>query len=77
MHRSAAERSVVLKGKLGDLLAAFHADVQLYHHATGSYRGRRGEITLPEELSRIVTGRIRVRHPPKAPGAAPAEEYST
>jgi kumamolisin len=56
VHRSAAERSVVLKGKLGDLLAAFHADVQIYHHATGSYRGRRGEITLPEDLSGIVTG---------------------
>lgn len=56
VHRSAAERSVVLKGKLGDLLAAFHADVQMYHHAMGTYRGRRGEITLPEELSSIVTG---------------------
>src|ERR1700730_4044713 len=56
VHRSAAERSVVLKGKLGDLLAAFHADVQIYHHATGTYRGRRGEIMLPEELSKIVTG---------------------
>ncbi len=55
-HRSAAERSVVLKGKLGDLLAAFHADVQIYHHVTGTYRGRTGEITLPEELSKIVTG---------------------
>lgn len=39
VHRSAAERSVVLKGKLGDLLAAFHADVQMYHHAMGTYRG--------------------------------------
>jgi len=56
VNRSAAERSVVLKGKLGDLLAAFHADVQIYSHANGSYRGRRGEITLPEELSDIVTG---------------------
>ncbi len=56
VHRSAAERSVVLKGKLGDLLAAFHADVQIYHHATGTYRGRKGEITLPTELSKIVTG---------------------
>jgi kumamolisin len=56
VHRSAAERSVVLKGKLGDLLAAFHADVQSYHHATGTYRGRRGEITLPEGLSKVVTG---------------------
>jgi kumamolisin len=56
VHRSAAERSVVLKGKLGDLLAAFHANVQMYHHAMGTYRGRTGEITLPEELSKIVTG---------------------
>jgi kumamolisin len=56
VHRSAAERSVVLKGKLGDLLAAFHADVRIYHHATGTYRGRMGEITLPEEVSDVVTG---------------------
>jgi kumamolisin len=56
VHRNAAERSLVLNGKLGDLLAAFHADVQMYHHAAGVYRGRRGEITLPEELSGIVTG---------------------
>ncbi|MBV8900950.1 MAG: S8/S53 family peptidase [Verrucomicrobia bacterium] len=56
VHRNAAERSVVLKGKLGDLLGAFHADVQIYHHATGTYRGRKGEITVPEELGKIVTG---------------------
>src|SRR3984957_20166119 len=56
VHRSAAERSLVLKGKLGDLLAAFHADVQIYHPATGTYRGRTGEITVPEELSKIITG---------------------
>jgi kumamolisin len=56
VYRSAAERCVVVKGTLGDLLAAFHADVQLYHHASGTYRGRRGEIKLPEELSGIVTG---------------------
>lgn len=56
VHRSAAQRSVVLKGTLGNLLGAFHADLQIYHHATGSYRGRKGEITLPQELSGIVTG---------------------
>jgi kumamolisin len=55
-HRSAAERSITLEGRLGDLLAAFHADVQIYHHATGTYRGRKGEITVPQELSPIVTG---------------------
>jgi kumamolisin len=56
VHRSALERSIVLKGKLGDLLAAFPADVQMYHHARGTYRGRRGEIAVPQELSGIVTG---------------------
>src|SRR3954451_8515525 len=29
MHRNAAERSVVLRGKLGDLLAAFPANVKI------------------------------------------------
>jgi kumamolisin len=56
VHRSALERSIVLKGKLGDLLAAFPANVQMYHHAGGTYRGRQGEIVVPQELSGIVTG---------------------
>jgi len=55
-HRSAAERCVELRGRLGDVLAGFHADVQMYHHAKGTYRGRRGEIALPVSLSAIVTG---------------------
>jgi kumamolisin len=56
VHRSAAQRSMTLQGSLGDLLALFRADVQIYHHSSGSYRGRRGEISIPEELSKIVTG---------------------
>jgi kumamolisin len=56
VHRSAAERSIVLKGKLSDLLAAFPANVQMYHHATGTYRGRQGEIQIPQVLAGIVTG---------------------
>ena len=56
VHRSAAERSIVLKGKLSDLLAAFHADVQIYHHSTGTYRGRKGEIAIPQDLDKVVTG---------------------
>jgi len=56
VHRSAAERSVVIEGTLGALLAAFPADVRLYHHASGTYRGRRGPISVPEELNGIVTG---------------------
>jgi hypothetical protein len=30
--------------------------MQIYHNARGTYRGRKGQITLPEELSPIVTG---------------------
>jgi len=56
VHRSSAERSIVLKGRLGDLLGAFHADVQIYHHASGTYRGRKGEIAIPDSLSGVVTG---------------------
>ncbi len=56
VHRSAAERSIVLRGKMSDLLNAFPADVQMYHHSTGTYRGRKGEISIPENLENIVTG---------------------
>lgn len=71
VRRSAGERSVVVKGPLRDLIAAFHADVGLYHHSTGAYRGRRGELEVPRELGDIVTGvfgfdtrlRHRTRHP--------------
>jgi kumamolisin len=56
VHRSGDERSVILKGKLGDLVAAFRADVQMYHHAAGTYRGRTGDLMVPQELHGIVTG---------------------
>jgi kumamolisin len=55
-HRSAAERTLVLSGTLGDVLNAFHADVHLFHHASGDYRGRQGEIYIPSELAGIITG---------------------
>jgi kumamolisin len=56
VHRNASERSIVLAGSLRDLLAAFPADLKLYHHSTGPYRGRQGEILIPKELDGIVTG---------------------
>jgi len=56
VHRSTAERSIVLQGRLGDLLDAFPADLGMYHHAVGTYRGRRGEIQIPQQLDQIVTG---------------------
>jgi kumamolisin len=56
VHRSAAARTIELRGKLADLRAAFHADVGMYHHSTGTYRGRQGEIAVPQELQPIITG---------------------
>ncbi len=55
-RRNSAERSVVLTGKLGDLLNAFQADVHIFHHSTGTYRGRKGEILVPRELAQKITG---------------------
>ena len=52
VHRSAADRSVVLKGRLGDLLSAFHADLAVYHHATGTYRGQQGGNIASEGIER-------------------------
>ena len=91
-HRSASERTVVLTGKLGDLLSAFHANVQIYHHALGTYRGRRGEIGVPPVLASIVTGvfgfdtRPKLRSPrrngstvhdgPGGPNGMPATEFA-
>lgn len=54
--RSQRQRRIVLTGKLRDLLSAFRADVRLFHHPSGSYRGRHGEIYVPKKLSGIITG---------------------
>jgi kumamolisin len=56
VHRSAAARTIELRGKLADLQAAFHADVGMYHHSTGTYRGRQGDIAVPQELQPVITG---------------------
>ena len=56
VRRSAPARTIELRGKLADLRAAFHADVGMYHHSTGTYRGRQGEITVPQDLQPIITG---------------------
>ncbi|KAG0216269.1 hypothetical protein BGX28_004635 [Mortierella sp. GBA30] len=65
VYGSAAERSIVLKGRLGDLLNAFPADLRMYLHWKGSYRGRQGEILIPKQLEKIVTGIFGFDTPPK------------
>ncbi|KAF8919091.1 hypothetical protein BGZ58_004737, partial [Dissophora ornata] len=56
LRRSAAERSIVLKGTLGNLLDAFPAEVVMCGHSTGTYRARRGEIYVPLGLDNIIIG---------------------
>jgi kumamolisin len=76
VRRSAVERAVVVKGPLRELIAAFHAELGMYHHSTGGYRGRRGEIEVPRELHGIVTGVFgfdtRLRHRTHHPGGGRA-----
>ncbi|HTS88757.1 MAG TPA: S53 family serine peptidase [Gemmatimonadales bacterium] len=55
-RRSPAERLLVVTGKLSDVLNAFPADVHMFHHASGTYRGRQGEILIPKALEGIITG---------------------
>ena len=55
-HRNAAERSLVLTGKLKDLMNAFRADLHMFHHSRGTYRGRQGEILIPKQFEGKITG---------------------
>jgi kumamolisin len=55
-YRSAPERTITLTGRLGNHLRAFHADLHMFHHAQGSYRGRRGDIYVPREFADLITG---------------------
>ncbi|KAF8914701.1 hypothetical protein BGZ58_005682, partial [Dissophora ornata] len=56
VRRSEAERSIVLKGTLGDLLDTFPADVKMCDHCTGTYRAQQGEIYIPQHLNDVIIG---------------------
>jgi kumamolisin len=56
VRRSAAQRTLVLRGTLGDSIKAFPANLHMYHHSEGSYRGRSGEILIPKELRESISG---------------------
>ena len=92
-QRDSASRSIVLSGTLGDLMGAFQTDLQMYHHASGTYRGRQGDIGVPPALASVITGvfgfdtRPRRRSPRRMKAAAvsgpaqnngvPATAYAT
>ncbi|HYK90843.1 MAG TPA: S53 family peptidase [Acidobacteriota bacterium] len=49
-------RTVKLSGRLADLITAFRPNLKLYRLGARVFRGRRGPITVPQELGGIVVG---------------------
>lgn len=54
VQESAARRVVVLSGTVAQFNQAFGVDLQRYEHPGGSYRGRTGAVSLPDELKGAV-----------------------
>jgi kumamolisin len=54
VHRE--QRRIVLSGPAKQMSAAFEVSLALFGHAEGQYRGREGEIHVPEKLAAIVEG---------------------
>jgi kumamolisin len=49
-----AARTVTLTGKTGDFSKAFQVELAHYQHSGGTYRGRSGAISIPQDLSQII-----------------------
>jgi kumamolisin len=56
VETSAARRTVVLSGTVGQMNAAFGVNLGRYKTADQEYRGREGFIHVPVELANIVEG---------------------
>ncbi len=62
----AARRVVELAGTAATLQAAFGTQLHQYEHAAGTYRGRTGELHLPQELVPIVEAVLGLDDRPQA-----------
>jgi kumamolisin len=56
VEENAVRRTVVLSGVVSQFNKAFSVDLQRFEHPGGTYRGRVGTISLPDELVTIVEG---------------------
>ena len=66
VQEHAGRRTVVLSGTVAQFNAAFGVDLQRFEHGGGSYRGRVGNIHLPEELSGRVEAMLGLDNRPVA-----------
>src|SRR5271167_34609 len=56
VQESPARRTVVLAGTVAQFNQAFGVDLERFEHEGGSYRGRTGNVKLPDELKDKVEG---------------------
>jgi kumamolisin len=56
VESNAARRSVVLSGTTQSMNEAFGVSLQQYEHASGTYRGRTGTLSVPGDLAGVVEG---------------------
>jgi kumamolisin len=62
----AARRTVVLSGTAAALGAAFGATLHQFEFSGGTYRGRTGSLSVPEELAGVVEGVFGLDNRPQA-----------
>jgi kumamolisin len=56
VEASVDRRSVVLSGTASAFAAAFGTKLQHYEYPDGTFRGRTGSLTIPEELDGVIEG---------------------
>ena len=66
VQESPARRTVILSGTVADFQAAFGVELQSFDYPGGSYRGRVGDIFLPEELDGVVEAVLGLDNRPQA-----------
>ena len=66
VQEAPARRTVVLSGTVADFQAAFGVELQSFDYPGGSYRGRVGDIFLPEELDGLVEAVLGLDNRPQA-----------
>ena len=66
VEEHAARRTMVLSGTVAQFNAAFSVQLKQFSDARGTYRGRTGNIQLPEELDGIVEAVLGLDNRPQA-----------
>ena len=66
VETSAARRSVFVSGTAAQFSAAFGAAIEQFEHEGGTYRGRTGALTVPEDLAPMIEGIFGIDNRPVA-----------